>query len=227
MSPDSYQRFTRADVTGDSAEEILVEIDRGRGVEIRSQDQRIIDRVLTTEHLTDLGAIAQKDSAKENLVLYTYPNATRGGTFTVMSVDRTEIGRWEVHPPPSRFDVGTWQGEPAVFYFQGAALVIRSSVGEVMARLQAPLAEKFSRIFVASGYGGRTIVLASGSGYTPYHMVCIYDADGSLAFQLIESEHAFRLEADESRPEFFVYARSDKWRFVEGLFQPPMIHPPQ
>jgi hypothetical protein len=57
------------------------------------------------------------------------------------------------------------------------------------------------------------IVLASGGGYTPYHMVCVYNPAGELVFQEVRDENAFELEADAQQPAFVVVTRSSRWRY--------------
>jgi hypothetical protein len=68
--------------------------------------------------------------------------------------------------------------------------------------------------------GDRTVILASGNGYTPYHMVCVYHSTGKLVFQDIANEQAFELQARETASDFTVVTRSSEWRYT--IRSPPM-----
>jgi hypothetical protein len=210
---DGLQRFKMADVVGDPAEETLVELPSGRGLEVRSGG-RVIDKIASDEYLTDFDAIAVDGLSHKQLVLYTYPNSARGGTFRVVTLDGRELTRWDENPPPSRLDVAEWNGDGEIFYIQNDQLVRRSASGMELSRVALPFGDKFQSIHVAGSAGNRLVVLASGDGYTPYHMVSIYDSDGELLFQEIGQEHAFQLEASRTRPDFTVFTRSAEWHFV-------------
>jgi hypothetical protein len=216
LSSDSLRRAKRADVAGDDNLEILAESDGGRGLEIRDPSGQRLSLISTDEYLTDFGAVPAPDGGKQNVVLYTYPNAGGGGTFRVATVDGRQLARWEEEPAPALFTVGAWKGAPALFYLQGDELVVRSTSGELLSRLAAPEGRHFQAVRVSSVAGDRTILLASGGGYTPFHMVSVYDRDGRLVFQEIAREHAFELEVDPQQPAFVVVARSSRWQYDLG-----------
>src|SRR5437016_5645885 len=176
----SLLRAKPADVAGDATPELLVEIGDGKGIEIRDQAGRVLSEIRTPQYLTDFGAIAAPDSPKSLLVLYTYPNAQRGGTFTVMTEGKVETATWDEYPPTGRFGVGEWRGHPALFYLQDDSLIIRSPTGALLQRLPAPQGHLFRELYVRAVANGRTAVVATGNGYTPYHMVSIYDSDRLL-----------------------------------------------
>jgi hypothetical protein len=209
----TLQRVKLADVVGDGAEETIVELPRGQGVEIRGA-AGVIDEIVTDEYLTDFDTISIEGFPKRQLILYTYPNSTRGGTFRIVTMDGREIANWTEHPPPERLAVARWKGVETVFYIRGDELIRRSSSGSELPRLLLPSAGKFSTLQIAQAADERLIVLASGDGYTPYHMVCIYSSSEELVYQEIGSEHAFQLEADASRTDFVVFTRSTQWHFV-------------
>jgi hypothetical protein len=209
--PDSFQRVRTGDLTGDAVAEELLELPRGRGVQIRAAGggpNRVIE---TDEYLTDFGTLGG------NLVLYTYPNPSRGGTFRIVTPSGTELVRWSVHPPPGQFDVAPWNGAEAIAYLQGDEVVVQSATGEELRRLPAPQGSKFRSIYLEPGVNGATIVLASGNGYTPAHMVAVYDATGTLRYQNVVKEHAFRLEARQTEPAFRVVTRTS---ILEYRYQP-------
>lgn len=210
--PGTTTRVKKADVLGDGAPELLVEMTRGEGVEIRNQSGVLIKAVRTPEYLTDFGFVAAAGEAKARLVLYTYPNASKGGTFTVMNEALEPIATWEENPPPGRFGVGEWAGQPALFYLQNDTLVVRSSSGAKLQELPAPEGRMFRDVFVQALGKERTAVVVSGSGYTAYHMVCVYDG-ARLVFAEVETEHAYGVEPVAAESGFVVTTRESRWRY--------------
>ena len=204
----------QADVLGDDTLEVIVALPEGAGVEIRDQAGNRLTRIATDHYLTDFGAVKTSSGDKADIVLYTYPDENQGGTFLVATADRRELARWHERPAPGRLAAGNWGGRPALFYLQGDALVVRSPLGSLLARLPAPEGRTFRDLYVAELSAGRTVVVASGNGYTPYHMVCVYDAGGQRVFQEINNEHAFDVKAEDGDSTFVVYARSSAWRYA-------------
>lgn len=213
-SPESstdFRRFKTADVNGDGTAERLVELPPGRGVQVRGENGQVVRDITTDEYLTDFGAIGG------NVVLYTYPNKERGGTFRIVTLQGMELTRWQEKPPPGRFDVAEWNGGQAIVYLQGDVIVVRSAAGEELRRLFMPEGDKFRDVYLEPGVRDTTIVVASGDGYTGFHMVGIYDQKGDLHYQEIAKEHAFGLEADRSERRFKVVTRSS---VVEYRYEP-------
>jgi hypothetical protein len=213
-SPDSlddFRRWKAADVNGDGTAERLVELPKGGGVQVRDESGQVVRDITTYEYLTDFGGIGG------NVVLYTYPNKEGGGTFRIVTLQGTELARWRENPPPGRFDVSKWNGGDAIVYLQGDTVVVRSPAGDELRRLPAPQGSKFRSVSLEPGIRDTTIVLASGDGYTGFHMVGIYDEKGDLRYQEIAREHAFSLEADGSQPRFQVVTRSST---VEYRYEP-------
>ena len=207
------QRFKLADVVGDEAEDTLVEIPGGKGLAIRGAGG-VLNEILTDDYLTDFGSISIAGLPKRQLVLYTYPNSTRGGTFRIVTLDGHEIAGWTEKPPPGRFAVAKWKDVETIFYIQNDELVLRAASGSEISRLSLPSGNKFRDLHIAQAADDRLILLASGDGYTPYHMVCVYSSSGELVFQEIESEHGFQLDANAMRTDFSVVTRSTQWHFV-------------
>ena len=213
-SPDSSSYFRRAktaDVDRDGTAERLVELHNGKGVQVRGENGQAVRDITTDEYLTDFGAIGG------NVVLYTYPNKERGGTFRLVTLQGIELTRWHEKPPPGRFDVAEWNGGEAIVYLQGDSVVVRSAEGEELRRLSIPEGDKFRDVYLEPGLRGTTVVVASGDGYTGFHMVGIYDQKGDLRYQEIAREHAFGLEADRSEPRIQVVTRSS---IVEYRYEP-------
>jgi hypothetical protein len=208
-----YRRVKEADVLGNEQQELLVELPRGKGLAVTDLKGAELAQIGTAAYLTDFGSIVGSRAPKRDLVLYEFPNRTRGATFRVITPDRAEVATWAEDRPPSHFDTGVWNGTPAVFYLRDGEIVIRSWRGEPLATRPVPTSLAFRQIHAREAYGGRLLVVASGDGYTPYHMVCVYDADGGLVFQEIASEHAFRLNVEPHTLAFTVWTRSAKWRY--------------
>jgi hypothetical protein len=213
-TPLATRRVWQADVLGDDRlDEIWVARD-GHAVEIRDGTSSQVTSIPSPEYVTDVGALPATGGEKSDLVLYTYPKPGGGGTFRVVTADRRERARWDATPPPGGFAVGVWRAAAAVFYFQDDALVAHASDGRLLIRASTKGARPFRVIRSVSLPSERVVVLASGDGYTPYHMVCIYDPDGRLRYQEFRDEHAFDLEREPKGDAFVVTTRSGRWEYA-------------
>lgn len=218
FTPDSgpgagFRRLKHGDIVGDTEPDTVIEIGAGRGVEVfdgASGRRRV---VRTAEYLTDYGILPGRGAAGA-LVLYTYPNDKRGGTFSIrsMATGRT-VTEWREFPPTPRFAIGEWRGETALLYFRGGHLVVRDPDGTLLLDRAVNGAEAFQGIRVQSLPDGLTVVVTSGDGYTAYHMVCVFDSAGEMVFQEVAPEHAFRIEV-ASDHTFDVLARTTRWRYA-------------
>ena len=219
VSRKSAARFKHADVTDGPEVETLKQLEGLRGVEVFDSSGRLLTTLETKHYLTDFGAIHASRADKLDVVLYVYPSTPdRGGTFSVVSLpSRTTVATWDIHPATDRFAVGRWKDQEALFYLQEDALVVRSPFGEELERLDVPGGRAFFRVVqVMTIAGGQTVVLASGDGYTRYHMVSVFDAQGQLTFHEIDKENAYRLESpetDASSDSWTVSTRSSRWRY--------------
>jgi hypothetical protein len=211
LAPDALVRVARGDLVGDGASETILALPNGRGVAIRDAAGHTLRQITTAEYLTHFDVVPVS-GRQGYLVLYTYPNAEDGGTFRVVTAEGVTIAQWTEKPPPGAFDSAVWNGETALFYLQGDELVIKSLQGELLGRLASPGATVFRQVYVADVVGGELVAVASGSGYTPYHMLCVYSGT-KLVYQEIEPEHAFGIEAGERGSGFTVLTRSRKWRY--------------
>jgi hypothetical protein len=219
-----YARLKRADVLGDEAVELLVELRAGAGhahggVEIRDESGRTLIRVLTKHYLTDFGAVRSSRTDKMDLVLCEYPTAMRPhrqSTFSILTLpDQQLVATWDEVPPACTFAAGVWNGHEALFYFQGDALTIRSRDGQLLRRIYVRNGNAFRDIHVGTTAGGYTAVLGSGDGYTPFHTVCLFDSNGQLVFQDIEKGHAVKLETDEEQSSWQIWDRVNRWGYKE------------
>ena len=216
--PGSSTRLKRADLLGDRNAEQLVEMPNGGGVEIRDQSGAVINTVRTSDYLTDFGSVPAGSTpgagtSKQLLVLYTYPNKQKGGTFQVLNAALEQIATWDELPPAGSFSTGEWRRQPALFYLQGDTVVIRSPAGTRLQELRAPEGSIFRDVFVQTLPRDRTVVLASGSGYTQYHMVCVYDGT-RLVFQEVSNDLAYGVESADDESGFVVTARDGRWKYT-------------
>jgi hypothetical protein len=210
----SLRRTIEADLAGDARPERIVEGADRRAIEVHDPatgETRVFD---TTHYVTDLAVVPAGDAGKQHLVVYTYPNADGGGTYRVMTGGFEVVAQWDETPPPEGLAVGEYQGRAALYYLQAGRLVVRSANGEPIARLPAPESEAFRARAVLGLRDGRVVLLASGDGYTPYHLVAVYGPDGRLMFLEVADEHAFAVDADASGDGFIVSARSTRWRYT-------------
>jgi hypothetical protein len=213
LSPSSLLRAITADVIGDDEPEVLVRLASGHAIEVRDRNGTLLRTVPAREYITDFAALPSPTSGKDDLVLYLYPNDERGGTFSVISTDGQERARWNVSPPPARFTVADWNGTPSFYYLADDEVEIRTPAGGALGQLRAPEGHVFESLRVRQIGADRLVVLASGDGYTPYHMVAVYDRSGDLLFHEIGNEHAFDLEPGPVPNGFIVSTRSSRWEY--------------
>jgi hypothetical protein len=210
-------RFKWADVIGDDAPELLWQLERGAGIEVRDAGGRTLAILETPHYLTDFGAVLASRPDKSDVVLYTYPaTPERGGRFTIIAMsDRHIVATWDVYPATEWFAVGQWHGREALFYLQRDVLTVRAADGRLLAEVTLPGAETFSRVVqVRTTSDGHLAVLISGDGYTPYHMMALLNTEDRLAYQEIARENAYRLEVDEQAHVLEVWTKSRRWRYA-------------
>jgi hypothetical protein len=211
-SPGSVLRVEHGDVLGDDASETVAGLAGGAGVEVRDGAGTVLAHLETDGYLTAFGLVPASRAPKRDLALYLYPDASGGGTFEVRTPDNALVARWSESPPPSHFAVAAWQGQPALVYLHGDELVVRSPTGTSLARLGAPQGTFFTDLFAAT-VGGRLVVLASGNGYVPYHMLLVYEPDGRLVYDEVADEQAFGLDVLADQQGVAVFARSRVWHY--------------
>lgn len=212
----SLRKVLEADITGDAAPERIVERRDLKALEVTDPSAGETRTFRTTDYITGFAAAPSASGGKHDLVVYTYPNERGGGTFRVIDGSFRELTRWEESPPPGGIAAGTHDGRPAVYYLQDERLVIRATDGSLIARLAAPQSGPFRPRAVDALADGRFVLLGSGEGYSPYHMVAVYEPDGRLVFQAMAREHAFALEIEPGGEAFTVLARSRRWKYAPG-----------
>jgi hypothetical protein len=201
-------------VTGDAAADRIVKVSSGRGLEVRDGSTANVVRLPTTEFVTDVELIRESSTDRHDLVILGYPNADRGGTLSVIRLpDTTPKAEWKEPASPGDVGIGQWQRMPAIFYFVPDAISVRASDGRELARVAVAGVYSFSRVHVGTLGDGRTAILGSGDGYTPYHMVAIVNGQGQLVFHEQADEHAWRLTVGGDGKSFDVDTRSKRWRY--------------
>lgn len=236
LTTESYVSATRAervkyaDLAGGPELETLRQLEAGRGLEVLDSSGRLLATVKAAHYLTDFGVIHASQSHKPDLVFYGYPSTPdRSGTFSILAFpSQTMVATWDINPATDWFAVGVWKNEEALFYLQGDMLVVRSPFGREVRRLDVPGGRAFARVVqVMTLSDGHTVVLASGDGYTRYHMVSVFDDEGQLKFHEIGKKNAYRLEAPgptdtssvwrSSDGSWTVWTQSDRWRYHTTL----------
>lgn len=199
----------REQLVGGPTPERLVRVSHGDTIEVRTAADERVAAVTMPFHITDFGATTSADG-RPRLVVSMYPNARGSSTYAVFDANWHEVARWQEQPVTSRFATASWRGGPAIFYLQGNALVVRATDGRPVTRLPAPGGGVFRDVQVLSATDARLVLLASGNGYTPFHLVAVYQA-GELVFHEIDDEHAFDLSWSETG--FVVSTRSLRWEY--------------
>lgn len=209
----AINREHRADVMGDDRLETLTALPGGAGLEIGFEIGGQTSRIDAPAYLTDFGAVISARARKKDIIMYVYPSGKDVGTFVLVNpVTGARLAKWDESPPPGRFTVGRWQDVPALFYVQRDSIVIRTPTGRLLRRLPLRGAGRFRDLYVTHHDEG-LVVVASGNGYTPYHLVAVYGPAHELVFQEFNREHAFALDIDESRDTFVVTTRTGRWRY--------------
>ena len=199
----------REQLVGDATPERLLRLSFSDTIEVRNANDVRVGAVTMPFHITDFGTTPAPDGESQ-LVVSMYPNTGKGSTYAVFDSGLREVSRWEEFPVTSRFATASWRGGPAVFYLQADALVARATDGRVLARLSVPGGEIFSEVHVIDAGDARLVLVASGDGYTPFHLVAVYEG-GQLVFHEIGDEHAFDLSRTMSG--FVVSTRSAQWEY--------------
>ena len=201
----------KADLLGDEALETVVALPRGQGLEIRNGNGQRVSAITTPGYLTDFGILPALRPDKQDLVLYVYPNDSGGGTFTVLTPGERVLASWEERSPPGRFAIGRWDGHDAILYLRSAHLVVRSRDARALAEVAVPEGDLYD-VRETIVLGSRAVVLASGGGYRPFHMVLVLERDGTLVFAEVDPDHGLGLESSGT-DTFIVRTRSGRWRY--------------
>jgi hypothetical protein len=221
----SSARFAVGDVASDPGHEILVEMERGQGLAVFSRDGARLATIRAQGYLTAFHVAREAGAARDHVVLYTYPNEDRGGTFQVLTGDGTSLAAWRMGPISDFAVVRAETGEARLLYPQEDRLVLSSLRGQALAELNAPGVSFFAR-FAAQLSNGGLVVLGSGSGYRPYHALWIYDRTSRLRAMAVRKGHAYGFLVDALEDaSILVGSESAVWRY--SVPAPPRGDPSQ
>ena len=184
---------------------ILVKDGRGKGVHLYDHGGTYLRNILSGGYLTSFRTLPRPELNREDLIFYNYPHGKKRGYFQIASLDGTLLDGWECKPGWSGFNFMTFEGQTAIVGNPEQAFVCVDLKGKTVAEFDAPHADYFRYVYATPLTEEYRVFLASGSGYRPYHMICVYDAGKNLIYQEINHGHARALRVpDSSRPEFFV-----------------------
>lgn len=210
-----YAQFVLANLVGDDTQEIVLEERAGKGLTVYSAAGDRLFGIVPVGHLIDFDAVDADGDGRDELILYSYPNARRGGTFQVVRADGAELHRWDDRAHAD-FALVRWQGVwPRILWLADDAFVFVSLEGRQVDRLEVPYGAHFRHVHKAD-LKGKTVLLASGGGYVPYHMVCVYGR-GGLEFHAVERGWAHSLLVpDPGKAEFWVGTEGSVIRYAPG-----------
>ena len=199
----------RADVLGDAApEDLRFEVHRDglvgakTSLLIRDSQGTLSNTIHPAGYLTFFQTANADEDPQNEIVMYSYPSPA-GQSMEVVNGDGSVLYRWETRTE-GRFDVIAWEGAPCILTPERDSFAITALDGHPIDRLQAPFAHRFSRIVGRRLAGGMLVVLVSGSGYTNYHMVCVFDAYSKLVYQEVGAGHPSGLLFSEKKPDEFL-----------------------
>lgn len=207
-----YARFAVGDVLPSSGREILVEMERGQGLEIYSRNGARLKTIPAQGYLTAFQVARQPGSSRDQIVTYTYPHEDRSGIFHILSGDGATLAEWRIG---AISDFGVLYGEtdePQLLYPRDDRLVLSSLRGQELSALNAPGADSFKR-FSAQPLSGGLVVLGSGSGYRPYHGLWFYDRMRRLRAMAAHEGHAYSLLVDAEDSSILVGGEGAIWRY--------------
>jgi hypothetical protein len=206
-------RFAVGDVLAQPGHEILVELGRGRGLAVYGHDGARLTTIRTEGYLTAFHLARQAGDGRDRIVVYTYPNEDRGGTFQVLTGEGTSLAEWRIGAISDFGVVRAETGEAELLYPREDRLVRSSLRGQVLAELSAPGASFFAR-FSAQPSSAGLVVLGSGSGYRPHHALWLYDRASRLRAMATGKGHAYGLLVDAmDDSSILVGAEGAVWRY--------------
>ncbi len=210
-----YAQFVLANLVGDDTREVVLEEPAGKGLTVYSAAGDRLFGIDPVGYLTDFDAVDADGDGRDELILYSYPNARRGGTFQVVRADGTQLHRWDDRALAD-FALVRWQGVwPRILWLADDAFVFVSLEGRQVDRLEVPYGAHFRYVYKAD-LKGKTVLLASGGGYVYYHMVCVYGR-GGLEFHAVERGWAHSLLVpDPGKVEFWVGTDDSVIRYAPG-----------
>lgn len=206
------QRLQIADVTADDAGEVVVAPSGAKHIEIYDARGELLRSPRSPFYVTSVETFDFDENGKEEIVVSVYPDSSGKSTFYFLDGSGELLREWG-YEIVSDFDVSRTDEGPVLVTEQDGSYRILSPEGHELERLRAPLAEYFADL-VARPWRGGWVIVASGSGYRPYHMVSVFDASGELVYQETEEGWSRDLEIPDAQgTEFFVAVGSHLYRY--------------
>lgn len=203
----SSGEFVVADLTGDGRDEIVVETADGKGIAAYERSGRRLWAVDASGYVTALEALGVSEGDNVELVLHIYPGrqGRESGTYLVVTRDGRVKHEWS-GSPIGDLEATPWRSEASSFLtLDDDAIAISSSSGERIQAVPVPDAGRFRELRAVELLSGDRVVLATGGGYWPYHLVAVFTADGDLIYHEVGEERAYGLAAPRwAEGRFFV-----------------------
>jgi len=215
----SYGELVKADVIGDAAPEVMRVVVNRKGLigartslEIFDGDGQLLNTIQPIGYLSFLLAANLDEDPKQELILFNYPSPTSPSRQTIQIVEPNGkvINSWDCDFQGS-FDVIDWVGSPHLLSIEKDAFGVLTVEGNQVARLLAPQAHYFRKIRGKQLSNGSLVILVSGSGYRPFAMVCVFNAQQELVFQDVISGHANGLLTAPDAPNSFLIAYGNEY----------------
>jgi hypothetical protein len=204
-------RFAVGDLLPDPGEEILAQAEDGHGLRLYDRSGALRQRISTSHYLTAFRALSSTAEEHARIVLYTYPTEDRKGRFQVVEPDGQVISEWQ-DQAIGDFNLGEARRPGVRFLFEDT-LMTKDLTGNLVSELPVPHGSYFREVHTARWGADLQVLLASGSGYRPYSMVCVYRGS-DLVFQEVREGRSYALLVpDPAGPDFFVGAGAEIWRY--------------
>lgn len=202
-----------ADVSGGPEAEVVVLPAGAKHLEIYDGEGRLLREVWSPFYLTAIGATNADGDQNEELIASAYPNEEGKGTFYVLDGEGGRaIREWE-YDSVSGFAVVGGEGRPLIVTEADGSFRVLSLEGDELGRYQVPYSEHFTDV-LASPWRGGWVLVGSGSGYRPYHMIAVLNAGGRLVYQEFGEGWSRALAVpDPSGSEFFLARGSELWKY--------------
>lgn len=217
-----FEEKISADVLGNHEPEILVPVTRRKGLlgttselQIYDLKENLLKTLPAAGYLSFFQAVNLDDEPKKELVFYNYPSPL-GKDIEIFKASGLPLQSW---PSPFKgfFDIIDWEGAPHLISLVEDAFVVFNLEGVEIARLKVTNAHYFRHIRAKFLANGDLVVLISGSGYRPYHMICVFSSNLELIYQEIGTGHAQGLLTASDKPNEFLVWQDRKYLKYAGL----------
>lgn len=185
-------RLTVADVLAAPGPEIVVPSRDQRAILFYNLSGELLrDARTASGPVTALHGVAPGPSGGGRLILYNYPTAPGRGSFQVVDGQGRVENAWEDEVIGDFAVIASGQG-PQILYLAGDSLVFKDVAGQEIRRLPTPHAGYFRSLQWAPLGPEVSVLVATGSGYRPYHMIAVHVGE-RLVFQEFGEGRAYAL----------------------------------